>query len=156
MLSRSMKIIGLYTLILVILTVAFGSSHASCPEGMESWEEYHLFFGRNTDDGQMVIESEWQNFLDQEITPRFPGGLTVIDAKGQYKSTLGTIVKESTKMVILLLPIASDTMDRIDEIMQIYGQRFQRTFFLRTVGSTCVMFSSVGEEQQQKENLNEE
>jgi hypothetical protein len=35
-------------------------------------------------DGSLVSSEQWQQFLDRHITPRFPEGLTVIEASGQY------------------------------------------------------------------------
>jgi hypothetical protein len=40
-----------------------------------------LYFGLNTPQGA-VSESEWESFLAEIVTPRFPSGLTVIDGRG--------------------------------------------------------------------------
>lgn len=43
-----------------------------------------LYFGLGRPKG-MVSELEWQIFLRDDVTARFPGGLTVWDAQGQWR-----------------------------------------------------------------------
>ena len=47
-----------------------------------------LMFGRKIGDRIGVSEAQWARFLDREITPRFPDGLTVIDTRGQWRDTV--------------------------------------------------------------------
>lgn len=52
------------------------------------WVRSELYFGlARADQGQQgarATEADWQGFLDREVTPRFPDGLTVFDAYGQW------------------------------------------------------------------------
>ena len=131
----------LYPIIALISAMTMSTAYAgqnSCPVGMESFHEYRLFFGRSTDNPQgdtvvTVNDEAWEQFVKHEITPRFPDGLTIFDAQGQFKTPSGTILKEYTKVVMILVPPGGDSMNRIDEIMHAYGQKFQRKFFLRTI-----------------------
>ena len=41
-----------------------------------------LFFGTGRATGEPVSEKEWTSFLDSEVTPRFPDGLTVFAGRG--------------------------------------------------------------------------
>ena len=45
-----------------------------------------LMFGRNIGGRLGVTEARWSRFLADEITPRFPDGLTVVDASGQWRA----------------------------------------------------------------------
>ena len=45
-----------------------------------------LLFGRARPDGTVVTDEEWRAFVDQEVTPRFPDGLTVLPGYGQWRS----------------------------------------------------------------------
>ena len=56
---------------------------ASCPEGSERYDEYRLFFGRNVGEAEGVSDEDWQVFLADTVTPRFPDGLSVFDAAGR-------------------------------------------------------------------------
>jgi Protein of unknown function (DUF3574) len=45
-----------------------------------------LFFGLSRPEGE-VTEEEFQQFLAEHITPRFPDGLTVVTGLGQFRTT---------------------------------------------------------------------
>ncbi len=44
--------------------------------------ESQLFFSLNTPDGRGVSEQQWVQFVAEIVAPRFPGGLTVLEAQG--------------------------------------------------------------------------
>ncbi len=66
--------------------------------------EARLFFGRNIGDRLGVSQKAWARFVDREVTPRFPDGLTVQDASGQWRdSATGRLVREPSKILTLLV-----------------------------------------------------
>ena len=76
-----------------------------------------LYFGLNKPNGTQISETEWQKFLNQVITPRFKKGLTVLDTQGQYLSNNGELVKEKSRLVILIYEMNSEKNLAIDEII---------------------------------------
>jgi hypothetical protein len=60
-----------------------------------------LYFGTTRPKGT-VSELEWPVFLRDEVTKRFPDGLTVWDAQGQWRTSGGTIDQERTKVLLLV------------------------------------------------------
>jgi hypothetical protein len=51
------------------------------------WVRSELYFGlgaTDVSDGG-VAEIRWRSFLDREVTPRFPDGLSVFEAYGQWR-----------------------------------------------------------------------
>lgn len=74
-----------------------------------------LYFGRNQPVGQ-VSNQDFQLFLQNEITPRFPDGLTVLDADGQFLGSNG-IIKEKTKLLILIHSNSQENQQEIQEII---------------------------------------
>jgi hypothetical protein len=59
---------------------------AARPEAAH-WVRSELYFGAgpvDVPDGGLA-EIRWRGFLDKEVTPRFPDGLTVFDAYGQWR-----------------------------------------------------------------------
>jgi hypothetical protein len=60
--------------------------------GMRATAE--LVFGRSSDDPAhpSVSEADFTRFLNEEVTPRFPDGLTVIDAQGRWSAPAGNAV----------------------------------------------------------------
>ena len=111
-----------------------------CPEGSERYDEYRLFFGRNIEDVEGVSDEDWRVFLADTVTPRFPDGLSVFDAAGQWRDSEGGIVRERSKMVLILAEPSSDAVRRLDEIADEYKQRFSQESVLRVVDSACVAF----------------
>src|SRR5689334_19268923 len=60
---------------------------AACPDGTRRGIVAQLIFGRNIGNRLGVGEADWIRFLDQEVTPRFPDGLTVLNGRGQWRDT---------------------------------------------------------------------
>ncbi len=92
-----------------------------------------LFFGRDKNDGSEVSDEEWSKFLDEVVTPRFPDGLTVLDGNGQYRLENGTIVKEKSKVMILLYRPKTRSVNsrKIDQIRNEYKKRFKQESVMR-------------------------
>jgi hypothetical protein len=99
----------------------------------EPWVRTELFFGTSKPDGSAVSEAEWEAFLDTEITPRFPEGLTVLSGNGQWQEEDGDIVEERSKIVILLYPRAAvdESNTEIEQIRAAYETKFQQQSVLR-------------------------
>ena len=51
-----------------------------------------------------VGEAELAAFLAEEATPRFPDGLTVLDAAGQWRGADGRVLRERSKLLVIALP----------------------------------------------------
>jgi hypothetical protein len=62
-----------------------------------------LYFGLARPKGS-VSELEWQMFLRDDVTARFPEGLTVWDASGQWRRSDGQIEHEGSKVLLLVHP----------------------------------------------------
>lgn len=106
----------------------------AAPEiGAEPWLRTELFFGTAKPDGSAVTEAEWDGFLDAEITPRFPDGLTVLDGAGQWQESDGDIVEEQSKIVVLLYPreASAESNAEIEQIRAAYEQAFKQESVLR-------------------------
>lgn len=105
----------------------------STPIETDPFVRTELFFGTSRADAPPVTEAEWDNFLDTEITPRFPDGLTVLTGIGQFRGSDGVIVQEDSIVLILLYPIETrrDSSDKIEEIRTLYKERFSQESVLR-------------------------
>ncbi len=64
---------------------------AARPAAASGWVRSELYFGVGEEQGAgkreqagTISEAQWRAFLDKEVTPRFPDGLTVFDAYGQW------------------------------------------------------------------------
>lgn len=92
-----------------------------------------LYFGRNKPVGT-VSERDFQKFLQNEVTPRFPDGLTVIDANGQFLGSNG-IIREKTKLLILIHFNTQEDNQEIQEIVDGYKKQFQQESVLRVTST---------------------
>ena len=92
-----------------------------------------LFFGSERPGKPEVSDKEFKQFLDKEITPRFPDGLTVLKGFGQFREADGKIVQESSFVLILLYPRETlrDSSAKIEEIRALYIKRFAQESVLR-------------------------
>lgn len=107
----------------------------------EIWARTELYFGVARPDGQVVSDSKFKRFLDQEITPRFPDGLTQLSGFGQFRNSGGQIIQENAKVVILLYPLDdADASSRIEAIRDAYKRAFQQESVLRVDSRAGVSF----------------
>lgn len=100
-----------------------------------------LAFGRNIGDRLGVSDAEFKRFTAEEITPRFPDGLTVVDSVGQWRdSQRGHVVREKAKLVTLVF--AEDPAKRaaLTDIAEAYKLRFKQQAVMVSVRPSCVSF----------------
>ncbi|MEU3724809.1 DUF3574 domain-containing protein [Streptomyces sp. NPDC031705] len=93
----------------------------------QPYRETRLYFGTQRPDGrQPVAQGEFGRFLDDEVTPAFPEGLTLRDGSGQWRGEDGSIVRESSYEVVLLYPEkeADERGARVERIRQQYRKQF--------------------------------
>lgn len=99
-----------------------------------------LFFGLTRPDGSTVSGDEFQRFVDREVTPRFPLGLTLLGGNGQFRDAHGITIKENSKLLILLYSYNRDNSRNVEAIRAAYMNSFQQESVLRVDGSSCVSF----------------
>lgn len=102
------------------------SGDAAHPAEARGWVETRLYFGLGPAGGARrgVRGSVWRRFLDDEVTPRFPAGLTVSDVYGQWQGKgEGRPERLRSKMLILLYPATEENARRVDAIRAAWKQR---------------------------------
>jgi hypothetical protein len=116
-----------------------GAQLLDCRGGQRPTEVAQLLFGRNIGNRIGVSESAWTRFLDREIVPRFPDGLTVFDATGRYRLA-NRVAREPSKIVEIALPGTPEDMVRLNEIVEAYKSRFKQQSVGLIVRPACVSF----------------
>ena len=105
------------------------------------WQRTELYFGSAKPDGSVVSEAEFQQFIDREVTPRFPDGLTLLTGYGQFRNSTGVIIKERSALLILLYPLSvRDANRKLQEIRESYKRAFQQESVLRVDSLATVSF----------------
>jgi hypothetical protein len=130
---------------LVLCTFAAGAAAqnrvAACQGTQERRELAELLFGRDVGEHLGVSEPAWRRFVAREITPRFPDGLTVTDALGQWRDPdSGRIVREPSKRVEIVLPGNADDAARLHAIVSAYKRQFHQRSVGLILQSACVSF----------------
>src|SRR5690242_20497740 len=93
-----------------------------------------FLFGRNIGNHLGVSEAAFAAFVASEITPRFPDGLTVIDARGQWRDVdRGIIVREASKLVRIVFVDDQEKRADLDAIAMAYKTRFKQQAVLRSL-----------------------
>lgn len=96
-----------------------------------------LYFGTAMPQGA-VSKKDWTEFVDRTVTPRFPQGLSVWNASGQWGANQGGIVREAS-YVLSLVHADDQTQNRkVQEIVEAYRARFQQEAVLRVRAAACV------------------
>lgn len=112
-----------------------------CDASLQAKQVAQILFGRNVEDRIRVSEADWIDFVEREVSPRFPDGFTVVDGTGQWRDTRrGSIVHESSKLIEIVLPGGSDDRIKIEAIAEAYKQRFEQQSVGLIIGPACVRF----------------
>ena len=112
----------------------------SCAIGDTALVRDVLYFGRNRPGGGAVTDVEWQSFLDQVLTPRFPAGLTVVAATGQWKGKSGLVEQERSEVVTVFHSGDEAARRAVMEVVAEYKRRFRQEAVLRERMPTCARF----------------
>jgi hypothetical protein len=99
-----------------------------------------LLFGLSRANAPDITEQEFKSFIDQQVTPRFPQGLTLLTGNGQFQDSAGNIIQEGAKLLILLYPFSNSRSALVDEIRAEYKSAFEQESVLRTDEHSCVSF----------------
>src|ERR1700681_4526907 len=112
-----------------------------CQRGQATGSVVELFFGRNIGKRLGVSEAAWSRFLAREITPRFPDGLTVVDAASQWRDKeRGAMVREPSKHVTIVTADDASARDKIAGIVAAYKQQFRQQSVAVITRPVCAAF----------------
>jgi hypothetical protein len=90
------------------------------------WVDTELYFGLGPADdaAKGVSEQEWRAFLDKEVTPRFPAGLSVVDVYGQWQGKGETAPERiRSKELIIDYPQTAANAKKIEAIRVAWKQK---------------------------------
>jgi len=112
--------------------------------GAEAFIRTELFFGTDKPDGREISKDDFRKFLKEEVTTRFPAGLTILSGTGQFRDLeTEKIVREKSMVLILLYPLSAweESNEKIEQIRKRYKKRFKQQSVLRVDESRPVMVS---------------
>ena len=113
------------------------TSVPACTAPLKPALQVDLYFGRDKPAGGEVSDAEWASFLAEAVTPRFPDGLSVLDVEGQTRVPSGMIVRERTKLLVVVVFDAPAHTAKVGEIVAAYNRRFGQHGVFRTERAVC-------------------
>ena len=112
---------------------------ARCRAGEQPAVMDSLYFGTAMAAGR-VTQEQWQRFLADVITPRFPDGLTAWAAAGQWRNPAGELQKEDSYVLHVVHPDEQKFETAVREVIDEYKTRFDQEAVLRVRSAACISF----------------
>lgn len=112
-----------------------------CAAGGSQMARVELIFGLDIKGGGRISEAEWRAFLEKEVTPRFPDGLTAFDAYGQWRVPSDRrIARLDSKMLLIWYAPSATAEANIQAIREAYKTRYDQISVMRVDSADCVSF----------------
>jgi Protein of unknown function (DUF3574) len=121
-------------------TLAGDAAH---PGQTKGWVDTKLYFGLGPADHpeQGISETEWRDFLDKQVTPRFPSGLSVLEVYGQWQGKDQQVPERlRSKLLVIDYPDTPENRDKIDAIRAAWKQKTGDQSVLRITEPADVSF----------------
>jgi hypothetical protein len=88
-----------------------------------------------------ITKKEWDAFLRNTVTPRFPDGLTVYDGHGQWQDPdTHVITRQNSKVILIATADTAPVKQSIAEISEAYRKLFQQQSVAVLSNPACVAF----------------
>jgi Protein of unknown function (DUF3574) len=124
-----------------LAAVATAPTHgASCRGPARAMTRLEMLFGTARPNGSLISDTEWTSFVDAEVTPRFPAGLTMLRGPGQWRGQDGVLVREQSYIVVIWHDPTSRTDTDVEAIQSAYKLRFDQESVMRVESISCVSF----------------
>ena len=133
---RAIAALASCLLLLGLAACASGSGGQCAVAGQHPTAE--LVFGRVSEGEPGVSEAQFAKFLQQEVSRRFPDGLTVVDAQGRWAPPAGGAIHGPSKTVMIVLRGGADDRDKLEAVRTAYTQRFHQPSALLLTDQSCV------------------
>jgi len=100
-----------------------------------------MYFGSSVKGRPFVTEQDWAQFLAAEVTPKFPDGLTVLYANGQWRSGDGRIYREAVHVLLIVFKPDAEAEGKIEAIRSAFRVQFrQEDLPMRVDTTVCAAF----------------
>ncbi len=129
----------------LILLLALGQAQAApgCPfAGQRPMLVVRLYFGDGDGNGGAALSpAQWQSFLAEVVTPRFPDGFTVYDAAGQWQGPKSRrMERETSRVVEIAAGDTPATRKAVAEISGLYRSKFHQQAVGLVTTTACAKF----------------
>jgi Protein of unknown function (DUF3574) len=133
------RLLPLLTLSAALVCGAAVAAPQACPAGLRPATTAELFLGRDGA-GPGVSEAAWRQFVDSEVAPRFPEGLSVSDVYSQGREFKGPFLHAASKALLIVLTGATVERQSLDLVRLAYEHRFHQQSVMLVEQQACVAF----------------
>jgi hypothetical protein len=113
------------------------------PGQTSGWVDTKLYFGLGPADRpeKGISEAQWRDFLDKEVTPRFPDGLSVVDVYGQWQGQKNPAPERlRSKLLIVDYQDSRENRDKVEAIRSAWKRETGDLSVLRVTQPVDVSF----------------
>lgn len=110
-----------------------------CPARSKPMARLELLFGAGAV-GERVGPRAFARFVEKEVTPRFPDGLSLFEGRGQWRDGAGRLIQEPSRLLLIWYEADAAADAKIEAIRSTYKARFKQQSVMRVDGSSCVSF----------------
>lgn len=91
--------------------------------------------------GGSISRFEFQQFVEQQVAPRWKEGFTILEGEGLWLSEQRNITeREPSRVLVRLHDGSSEASAQVEEIRAAYIKAFEQDAVLRTDRPTCASF----------------
>jgi hypothetical protein len=120
----------------MVSTAGVSAQTLSCSAPQKPMLDVELLLGRGK-----ASDARWRQFLAREVTPRFPDGLTVYEATGQWRDPArNVIVREKSRVLRIIIAADEPAHDRIAAVAAAYKKQFAQKSVGIVTRPACVSF----------------
>ena len=120
-------------------TLSDFSSKAACQGDM--WTEATFYLGRSRAEETAESRAAWVQFVQDEVTPRFPDGFTVFEGQGAWGNPkTGETIYEASKVLVILHPDTTESRQKVVLLAEAYRRTFDQQAVLTSQALTCATF----------------
>jgi hypothetical protein len=112
----------------------------TCSPNGTAMSKVELYFGTARKGHRPVSNTDWAQFVEAQIGPRFPGGFTVLKGQGRWRRSRGAIVKETSHVLVVWYRPTPSVEAGIEAIRAAYRRQFSQESVMRVDSSGCVSF----------------
>ena len=103
-----------------------------------------MFLGMGQTEGNdFVTDFDLMDFVDEEVSPHFFGGYTMIRATGAWLDMdEQKTITEPSAVLVVMHPVSEETYLALEDIGKAYMERFNQPVILMASQDVCVDFIS--------------
>jgi hypothetical protein len=108
----------------------------TCPGGHAELRTAQLFL--TAPPPARLSDEDVRRFVEQEVTPRFPRGVTVMDSTAPAKASDPVLVRDAPKMLMIVLPPRGDSYAAVEAVRAAYRGRFRQDAVVVVPPPSCM------------------